>query len=174
VPPTADEFREAVSRFATGITVVTCVADGMDHAMTASAFASISLDPLLVLVSVERESRFHGAVSAAGAWGVSILAADTEPTARWLATKGRKLEGQLEQVRHRRSPVLGIAWIEDALATLECRTVDTHQAGDHDIVVGEVVNIAGTESGRVADADSLDPLLYFQRRYRRIGSGEHG
>jgi flavin reductase (DIM6/NTAB) family NADH-FMN oxidoreductase RutF len=70
--------------------------------------------------------------------------------------------------------VLGIAWIEDALATLECRTVDTHQAGDHDIVVGEVVNIAGTESGRVADADSLDPLLYFQRRYRRIGSGEHG
>jgi flavin reductase (DIM6/NTAB) family NADH-FMN oxidoreductase RutF len=173
VPPTADDFREAVSRFASGITVITCVADGMDHAMTASAFASISLDPLLVLVSVERESRFHDAVSAARAWGVSILSTDAEPTARWLATKGRKLEGQLERVQHRRSPVLGVAWLDGALAALECRTVDTHHAGDHDIVVGEVVNIASAESDHAEDAHSLDPLLYFQRHYRRLASGEH-
>ena len=172
MPPTADEFREAVSRFATGITVVTCVVDELDHAMTANAFASVSLDPLLVLVSVERDSRFHEAVTAAGAWGVSILRSRAEPTARWLATKGRPLEGQLEQVAHHRSPVLGVAWIDDSMAALECRTVDTLKAGDHDIVVGQVVNI---ETGDLTDAgveSPLDPLLYFQRRYRRFNSGE--
>ncbi len=62
--PTPDEFREAVSRFATGITVVTCVVDGLDHAMTANAFASVSIDPLLVMVCVERDSRFHEAIAA--------------------------------------------------------------------------------------------------------------
>ena len=111
MPPTADEFREAVSRFATGITVVTCVVDGVDHAMTANAFASVSLEPLLVLVCVERESRFHEAVSVASGWGVSILRSDAEATARWLATKGRPLEGQLERSAHHRSPVLGVALI---------------------------------------------------------------
>ncbi|MFL6070618.1 MAG: flavin reductase family protein [Actinomycetes bacterium] len=172
MPPTADEFREAVSRFATGITVVTCVVDGRDHAMTANAFASVSLDPLLVLVSVERESRFHDAVSAARAWGVSILRSRAEPTARWLATKGRPLEGQLEQVAHHRSPVLDVAWIDDSMAALECRTVDTIKAGDHDIVVGEVVNIEVHDVGELSEEPPLDPLLYFQRRYRQFNRGE--
>lgn len=170
MPPTADEFREAVSRFATGITVVTCVNDGLDHAMTANAFASVSLDPLLVLVSVEREARFHDAVTAAGAWGVSILQSSSEPTARWLATKGRPLEGQLDRVDHHRSPALQVAWIDDALAALECRTVETVKAGDHDIVVGEVVTV---EIGDEPDAaDGPDPLLYFRRHYRRFLGGE--
>ena len=166
MPPTADDFREAVSRFATGITVVTCVSDGLDHAMTANAFASVSLDPLLVLVSVEREARFHDAVTEAGEWGVSILPSTAEPTARWLATKGRPLEGQLDRVRHHRSPVLQVAWVDDALAALECRTVETVKAGDHDIVVGEVVTVEvadWTEGTRVDD-----PLLYFKRHYRRL------
>src|SRR5215212_2036229 len=99
--------------------------------MTANAFASVSLDPLLVLVSVERESRFHDAVSVTAGWGVSILSAAAEPAPRWLATKGRPLEGQLDQVAHHRSPNLGVALIDGALATLECHTVDTHKAGDH-------------------------------------------
>jgi flavin reductase (DIM6/NTAB) family NADH-FMN oxidoreductase RutF len=170
VPPTADQFREAVSRFATGITIVTCVVDGHDHAMTANAFASVSLDPLLVLVSVERDSRFHDAVSSARAWGVSILSARAESTARWLATKGRPLEGQLEQVAHHRSPVLSVAWIDHSMAALECRTVDTVKAGDHDILVGEVVNIETSDLGG-SDQGALDPLLYFQRRYRQFNPG---
>ena len=173
MPPTAAEFREAVSRFATGITVVTCVVDGVDHAMTANAFASVSLDPVLVLVSVERESRFHDAVSATSAWGVSILSADAEPVARWLATKGRPLEGQLDKVAHHRSPALGVALIDNALATLECRTVDTHRAGDHDIVIGEVVAIATRADRAVGDPHPLaEPLLYYRRRYRSIAAGE--
>lgn len=173
MPPTADEFREAVSRFATGITVVTCAVDGVDHAMTANAFASVSLDPLLVLVSVERESRFHDAVSVTSGWGVSILSTEAEPVARWLATKGRPLEGQLDKVPHHRSSNLGVALIDNALATLECRTVDTHKAGDHDIVIGEVIAIETRADQAVHESRaSADPLLYYRRRYRSIASGE--
>ena len=118
VSPTPDEFREAVSRFATGITVVTCVVDGVDHAMTANAFASVSLDPLLVLVCVERESRFHEAIAATHAWGVSILPADAEPTARWLATKGRPLARSA-----------GAIWSSSFSTTW--RRLDRRSAGSH-------------------------------------------
>ncbi len=160
--PTPDEFREAVSRFATGITVVTCVVDGVDHAMTANAFASVSINPLLVLVCVERDSRFHDAISATSAWGVSILAADAEPTSRWFATKGRPLEGQLRKSGHHRSPRHGVAWIDGALASLECSTTDVHQAGDHDIVIGEVIEL------ETAVPPTLEPLLYYRRNYRSL------
>jgi flavin reductase (DIM6/NTAB) family NADH-FMN oxidoreductase RutF len=162
VSPTPDEFREAVSRFATGITVVTCVVDGVDHAMTANAFASVSINPLLVLVCVERDSRFHGAISATSAWGVSLLPADAEPTSRWFATKGRPLEGQLRKSGHHRSPRHGVAWIDGSLASLECQTSDVHRAGDHDIVIGEVVEL------ETAVPESIEPLLYYRRNYRSL------
>jgi flavin reductase (DIM6/NTAB) family NADH-FMN oxidoreductase RutF len=169
VSPTPDEFREAVSRFATGITVVTCVVDGVDHAMTANAFASVSLDPLLVMVCVERESRFHEAIAAAHAWGVSILPSDAEPTSRWFATKGRPLAGQLEKSGHHRSPRHGVAWIDGALAALECHTYDLRRAGDHDIVVGEVAEL------EIAVSPLPEPLLYYRRGYRTLGdTGDRG
>lgn len=140
--------------------------------MTATAFAAVSLDPLLVLVSVERGSRFHAAVADALGWGVSILGTGAEPSARWLATKGRELAGQLDDISIARSPVLGVAWLEEALATLECRTVDSHRAGDHDIVVGEVLTIGSIGADESGGGRVADPLLYFQRHYRRIDSGE--
>lgn len=164
--PTPDEFREAVSRFATGITVVTCVVDGLDHAMTANAFASVSIDPLLVMVCVERDSRFHDAIAATTAWGVSILAADAEPVSRWFATKGRPLAGQLERLEHHRSPRFRVAWIDGALASLECRTTEVHPAGDHDIVIGEVLEL------ETLPGDGLQPLTYFRRSYRSLLAGD--
>ena len=82
-------------------------------------------------------------------WGVSILAADAEPTSRWFATKGRPLAGQLERSGHHRSPSSAWRGSTTALATLECRTVAIHQAGDHDIVIGEVVELEiGTHDDR--------------------------
>ena len=164
--PTPDEFREAVSRFATGITVVTCVVEGLDHAMTANAFASVSIDPLLVMVCVERDSRFHEAIATSSTWGVSILAASAEPTSRWFATKGRPLAGQLERSGHHRSPHSGVAWIDGALASLECRTTEIRHAGDHDIVIGEVVEL------EIASNEAAEPLLYFRRNYRTLSSGD--
>jgi flavin reductase len=168
VSPTPDDFRDAVSRFGTGITVVTCVSGGVDHAMTANAFASVSIDPLLVLVCVERDSRFHGALASTDVWGVSILPSDAEGTARWFATRGRPLNGQLDRSAHHRSPTLEVAWLDGALASLGCRTVDVHRAGDHDIVVGEVVELA------VSDSDPGDPLVYFRRHYRSLGQRSSG
>ena len=90
--------------------------------MTVSAFASVSLEPPLVLFCAEKIARFHDAVLAAGSWAVSILAEDAEKTARWLATRGRPLDGQLDGVPHHPGPVTGAPLLDGALATLECQT----------------------------------------------------
>ncbi len=156
----ADTFRQAMGRFATGVTVVSTVADGHDHAMTASAVTSVSLDPLLVLVCVEREARFHDAVLDAGVWGVSILASSARGTAQWLASRGRPLHGQLDRVPHTRGDT-GVALIEGSLATLECRTTDVYAGGDHSIVVGEVTSL------RVC-ADPGEALLYFRGMFGSV------
>lgn len=162
-PPSRADLRAAAGRFATGVAVVTTVApDGTDHAMTANAFASVSLDPLLVLVCVERDTRFHDAVLAAQHWAVSVLAADARETAVWLATKGRPLAGQLERVPHRRGSATGAAVLEGALAAVECRTWATYPGGDHTIVVGEVLAID-------LPAQAPPPLLFHASRYAQLG-----
>lgn len=154
---TATQLRHAMGCFATGIAVVTTVADGHDHAMTANSLTSVSLEPPLVLVCVEKDTGWHDSVMEAGVWGVSFLAASGRPTAAWLSTGGRPLLGQLAQVAHHRGE-LGVALLDGALATLECRTEAMHDAGDHTIVVGAVV------STRVADHPD-DPLIYYRSRY---------
>jgi len=157
-------FRRAVGRFATGITVVSARADGIDHAMTVTAFTSVSLDPVLVLFCAEKIARFHDAVLASGAWAASVLPADAEKTARWLATRGRPLEGQLDAFRHHPGQLTGAPVLDDALAALECRTTAVHDGGDHSIVVGEVLGISEPQPDG-------EPLLYYGSRYRRL-SGE--
>ena len=97
-------FRRAAGQFASGIVVVSTRGG---HAMTVSAFASVSLDPPLVLFCAEKIARFHDAVLAEGSWAVSVLAEDDEKTARWLATRGRPLDGQLDGVAHHPGPVTG-------------------------------------------------------------------
>jgi flavin reductase (DIM6/NTAB) family NADH-FMN oxidoreductase RutF len=169
--PSTDDFRDAVSRFATGIAVVTCRVAGVDHAMTANSFTSVSLDPLLVLVCVERDTRFHEAIVATDGWAVSILPRSAESVSRWLATRGRPLHGQLDRVPHGRGETTGAPLITTALATLECRTQAMFPGGDHNIVIGEVVatavNSGGPESDD-AEGAAPDPLLYYRRGYRSI------
>jgi flavin reductase (DIM6/NTAB) family NADH-FMN oxidoreductase RutF len=159
--PGAERFRDVMSRFATGVTVVSCHAQGLDHAMTANSFTSVSLDPALVLVCVERDSRFHDALLEAGSWSVSVLAATQRGRARWFATRGRPLVGQFDSTPTSRSALTGALVLDGALASLDCRTWSTHSAGDHDIVVGEVLDLAdrGTASA---------PLLYFGHDYRTL------
>lgn len=154
-------FRRAVGRFATGVCVITAVDGGQDHAMTANAFTSVSLDPLLVLVCVETEARFHDALTRAGAWAVSILDASARPVADWLATRGRPLHGQLDRVPHHRGPVTGAALMNQAVAWLECRTHALHPGGDHSIVVGEVLGV------RLGPGD-VGALLYHRSAYRQV------
>lgn len=132
-------LRRALGRFVTGVTVVTTTHAGIDHAMTANAFTSVSLEPPLVLICVEREARFHDAVEAAGVWSVNVLDDTARATATWLATRGRPLHGQLDRVPHRRAALTGTVLLDQSLATLQCRTTALHDGGDHSIVVGEVL-----------------------------------
>jgi flavin reductase (DIM6/NTAB) family NADH-FMN oxidoreductase RutF len=159
VDPTA--FRWSAGRFASGIVVVSTSLEGVSHAMTATAFNAVSLDPPLVLVCVEKIARFHDAVLATGTWAVSVLGDESEKEAAWLATRGRPLEGQLDAFRHHAGPVTGAPILDDALTAMECRTTAVHDGGDHSILVGEV--LAVTEP-----SGDGPPLLYYAGRYRRL------
>lgn len=158
-------FRQALGHFASGVTVVTAVVDGVDHAMTASAFTSVSLEPPLVLVCSHHTSRFNAAVLESGHWGVSILAESGRKASAWLARRGRPLEGQLDDVPHHRAGN-GVALLEESLAWLECTTTQAVDAGDHTILIGEVTAAA------VRDQEDA-PLLYYRSHYGTIErSGE--
>lgn len=139
--PDAALFRQAMGRIAHGVSVLTTVAGGHDHAMTADTVTSVSLDPLLVLCCAETETRFHDAVIDVGVWGVNVLAADQRPASQWFATRGRPLHGQLDRTPFRRGERTGVALLDGALMHLEVRTTDVHPAGDHAIIVGEVLGI---------------------------------
>jgi flavin reductase (DIM6/NTAB) family NADH-FMN oxidoreductase RutF len=104
------DFRDAMGLFPTGVTLVTARgADGVDQAITANSFTSVSLDPLLVLVCVEHASRLHDVVLTAGRWGVSVLSLDAEPLSRKLARRGHDTTGALAGVAHHRGPHTGAA-----------------------------------------------------------------
>ncbi len=156
----AAAFRQAAGQFPGGIVIVTTSGG---HAMTVSAFASVSLEPPLVLFCAEKVARFHDAVLAAGAWAVSILAEDGEKTARWLATRGRPLDAQLDGIPHHPGPATGAPLLDGVLATLECRTAAVYDGGDHSIIVGQVIAVDGP-----ADPPDRGPLVHHSGRYRRL------
>jgi flavin reductase (DIM6/NTAB) family NADH-FMN oxidoreductase RutF len=162
----AASFRRAAGQFASGIVVVTTRSG---HAMTVSAFTSVSLAPPLVLFCAEKIARFHDAVVAAGWWAVCILGEDAEKTARWLATRGRPMDGQLSEVAHHPGPVTGAPVLDDALAVLECRTTAVHDGGDHSIVVGRVAGVSG-----LADPPQHGPLVHHAGAYRRLALARYG
>lgn len=150
-------FKRAAARYATGVVIVSTRSGAHDHAMTVNSFTTVSLDPPLVLFCVERDARFHDAVTESATFGVSVLAAGHRRIATWLSTQGRPLIGQLATVPHERGPG-GTALISGALAHLEAEVRDIHAAGDHSIVVGEVTHLRAP--------DDPDPaLLYVRSRY---------
>ncbi|CCH77670.1 putative reductase [Nostocoides japonicum T1-X7] len=162
-PEPVDEgsYRLALGRFATGVTVVTTVAGGQFHAMTASSLASVSLDPPLVLVCVEKEARFHDAIVEAGSFGVSILGEHQRAAAQWFATRGRPVHGQLDRTPHTIGAVTGSPLLDGSLSQLECVVTDIHPGGDHSIVVGLVVSAEVT-----VDADAA--LVHYRSRYDHL------
>jgi flavin reductase (DIM6/NTAB) family NADH-FMN oxidoreductase RutF len=159
-------FRRAAGQFPTGIVVVTTSLDGSGHAMTVSAFTSVSLEPVLVLFCAEKIARFHDAVLEAGFWAVSVLDEQSEKAARWLATRGRPLHGQLDTIPYHPGPMTGAPILDSALAAMECQTRAVHDGGDHSIVVGEVLGVTEPAEGGAEGG----PLLYHAGRYRRLAA----
>lgn len=155
-------YRRVVGRFATGVTVVTTQLDGEQHAMTCNSFTSVSLEPVLVLFCAEKVARFHDVVLTSGEWAVSVLAQGQEGLSRHFALRGRPLADQFSGIPHRTGPLAGAAVLDGAVAALECRTVSTVDAGDHTVVVGEVLALD-------VPAPSGEPLLYYEGRYRTFG-----
>lgn len=159
-------YRRVVGRFATGVTVVTTVLpDGERHALTCNSFTSVSLDPVLVLFCAEKVARFHDAVLEAGAWAVSVLSTSHVAASRHFAARGRDLSTQFEGVPAVTGPLTGAPLLAGVLAALECRTVSTTDAGDHTVVIGEVLAASLPES-------EADPLLYYEGSYRTVRAAE--
>lgn len=164
-PLEAGEFRRAVARFATGVTVLTTRIGERHLGMTANSFVSVSLEPLLVLASIRRDAHFHAPLLAAGVWGVSVLAADMADVSRHFARRAADRERDqggddngLGGWAHTVGPHTGVALLEGALSVFECRTVATHPGGDHTLVIGEVVHL---EQWR----DDAAPLVFYQGGY---------
>ncbi|MEO6393317.1 MAG: flavin reductase family protein [Pyrinomonadaceae bacterium] len=156
MPVSNDEFRAVLGRFASGVTVVTTIdAEDRPRGMTVSAFSSISLDPPLVAVSIDRGTASHAAITHSGVFVVNILADDQEVLSRHFASAtADKFEGIAFS-----SGLEGIPVLTGTLATLECRTKHVYEGGDHTIFVAEV------EQARIADGA---PLLYFRGGYARL------
>jgi 3-hydroxy-9,10-secoandrosta-1,3,5(10)-triene-9,17-dione monooxygenase reductase component len=157
----SDLFRAVMGHFATGITVVTAFDGDRPNGITVNALSSVSLDPPLVMVALDRRRFLTPIVRAAGRYAVNILAEDQQALSDCFAGAA---------VEPGRPDFCGAAWhpgatglplLDGALATLECTVVETFTAGDHDLFIGEV-DVLGS-----SDADAM-PLLYYRRRYLRI------
>lgn len=147
-----------MAEFASGVTVVTTHWQGAAHAMTATAFCSVSLDPPLVCVCVSKTSRFHAAIIGTQAWAVSLLSSEQAPVARHFANRGRDLSTQFDTIPHTPAPVSGVPLINDALGWLDCSTYATYDGGDHSIVVGQVLGTSEKSARR-------EPLTYHRGTY---------
>jgi flavin reductase (DIM6/NTAB) family NADH-FMN oxidoreductase RutF len=158
---TASEFRKAMGRFATGVTIVTVDLDGQVHGMTANAFASVSLDPMLVLVCVDHTTRTHAHLHAKKRFGINVLSEDQRAISEYYARSERDHEhaeeeagARFERTRH------GTPMLQGSLAYLECRLHSAQDAGDHTIFIAEVEDVVVREG---------EPLLFFRGKYRKVG-----
>jgi flavin reductase (DIM6/NTAB) family NADH-FMN oxidoreductase RutF len=156
---TPAEFRTALRSFATGVTVVTTRdSEGQPSGLTASAFTSVSLDPPLVLICVDRAATAHPDFRERGSFAVNILRREQEALSRRFAVSGGdKFRGVACHEGR-----TGLPLLDGALATLECRIVEAHEAGDHTIFIAQVEAASVTE-GR--------PLVYFHGSYQGLTAG---
>ncbi|HUF31505.1 MAG TPA: flavin reductase family protein [Gemmatimonadaceae bacterium] len=150
-------FRSVLGRFASGVTVMTVRDRDTDHGMTASAFCSLSLDPPLVLVCIDRTTRMHERLQSAEHFAVNLLAADQEMISRRFAEPPD--DSRFEGVGFTRGTT-GAPLLTDALAHLECELVKRYPGGDHTIIVGRVVGAAAAGDAR--------PLLYYRGGYAEL------
>jgi flavin reductase (DIM6/NTAB) family NADH-FMN oxidoreductase RutF len=151
-----DDFRKVLSHFASGVTIITtCDSDGRPTGLTASAFASVSLDPPLILVCIAHKSQSYPSIVERGRFAVNFLRREQEDLSRRFATQ--RLD-KFDGVAHQITP-LGLPVLTEALAHVECVIVNTHNEGDHTVFIGRVDG-CGTTDGM--------PLLYYRGKYESL------
>ena len=158
---TKDEYRRLIGCFATGVTVITAARGEEVRGMTANAVTSVSLEPLLLLVCVDKNTITHQFMEESSAFAVNILADDQEQISRALATRdsedARRLIGYAYHPGQMGSPIL-----DGCLAYLECRVTEIFPGGDHSIFIGQV-----EDGGLLRDTQ---PLLFYRGRYSKLSN----
>jgi len=158
----AADFRSALGSFATGVTIVTTRApDGSDVGMTANSFNSVSLDPPMVLWSISKNALSQPAFAAAEYFAVHILASDQEDLSNRFARRG---ESKFADLGLERGPG-EIPLLDGCAARFKCRTAYRYEGGDHDIIVGEVLEF---------DHFDRKPLLFHRGKYSALAAGIGG
>jgi flavin reductase (DIM6/NTAB) family NADH-FMN oxidoreductase RutF len=156
----SSEFRKAMGCFATGVTIITVDLDAEIHGMTANAFASVSLDPPLVLVCVDHNTRTHAHLHARKRFGINVLGEGQRAISEYYARVERDHEhaeaeagASFDRTKH------GTPMLHGALAFLECRLHSAQVAGDHTIFIAEVEDVVVREG---------EPLLFFRGKYCKV------
>lgn len=148
-------FRQVMGRFASGVTVVTTAHAGRLGGLTVSSFTSLSLNPMLVLVCIDRRAASHGLIADAGMYAINMLAEGQEYLSRRFASaESEKFTAGTYEISPRGLPLL-----HGVLAQIECRVQTAFPGGDHTIFVGEVL---------AARCDEERPLLYYRSGYHQL------
>ena len=155
-PVTSEDFRRACGRFATGVTIASVLdAQGAPHGLTVNSFASVSLEPPLVLICLGHAVSIIEHFRAAKYFGINVLAEGQRDLSDRFARKGQDRFDGLEW----QPGETGVPLLEGVLAAVECAVHQRFTSGDHDVFVGEML------SARVAKGD---PLIYFASRYQEL------
>jgi len=151
------EFRNALGRFATGVCVITADVDGKPFGMTVNSFASVSLDPALVLWSIQKDSECAPAFENVSRYGINILNDDQQSVSNQYAKKGEHdlVEGTYRQGR------TGAYVLKDVMTSFECEIEQRIDAGDHIILLSKVHDMNNDPAER-------NPLLFFSGKYREL------
>jgi Conserved protein/domain typically associated with flavoprotein oxygenases, DIM6/NTAB family len=156
MPISKDEFRSALGRFASGVTIVTTkTKEDKPIGITVSAFASVSLEPPLILVCIDKRASVHDILEEGHPFSVNILAEDQEILSRRFASKEPDRFAGIGYTEGE----AGVPILNGALAAIECRVAHSYSGGDHTIIVGEVERIDVTDG---------KPLAYFRGGYVQL------
>ena len=155
-------FRNTIGLFATGVTVITAEVNGEVHGMTANAVASLSLDPMLLLVSVGKKAHMAGLLQIAATFTLNILRADQESLSTFFAGGWKQSEPPpFQLVRWGDHPHMGATRLDNALAAIACAKHEILEGGDHWIVIGRVMALHQGEP-------PLSPILFYGGRYYQL------
>ena len=158
----ASTFRRAMGSFPTGVTVVTVASgNGSMHGITVNSFSSVSLDPMLVLVCLNETSHGIGLIERAGAFAVNVLSSEQQDVSHWFANRYRPAGSTMFDGVPFEVGVTGCPVLVDATASFDCRLRQSHRAGDHLIVLGEVVALV--------HRPQLEPLIFHAGSYKSLG-----